>query len=114
MLKDKANLRSVTGRESDAEAQVAVAEAWGIITDAARAAAVAGDAVPAPAATDATRTSSSPRRVAFGTIRIIAVPIAAPLPHIANHVVKSPPVSLLPSDIARACTASGVLFLRPS
>ena len=86
MLKDKANLRSVTGSESDAEAQAVAAEAWGI-PDAARAAAVAGAVVPAPAANDAIRTSSSPRRVAYGTIRIIAVPIAAPLPHIANHVI---------------------------
>ena len=47
MLKDKANLRSVTGRESDAEAQGVVAEAWGT-PGAVRAAADAGAAAPAP------------------------------------------------------------------
>ena len=94
LLKDKTDLRSVAGSESDAEAQVVVAGAR-LAPDADRGSAVAGVVVPAPAAIDAIRTGCHTCRVCSRTVRIISIPVAAPFPHVADHVVESPPVRLL-------------------
>ena len=112
LLKDKTDLRSVTGSESDAEAQVVVAAARHEPA-AVRGAAAEGAVAPAPTANDTKLIWRWECRVSNRTVRIIATAIAAPFKHVADHVVESPVVRLLALNFTRSGISSRILLFWP-
>ena len=88
---NSANARTTSVlRLSPREAKAQITEVTADVNAAIRRAAIPATSEKPTAPENAVRTGTGTRRVGYTTSRVVPVPISAPLPHVAVHVVEVP------------------------